>query len=81
VISRKLLLRLIFAAIALPVVLVVVVATGTLLGNMGDATGARVLGYVALSMGILWLANLALLIVAHAIRSVESDEPPESRLR
>jgi hypothetical protein len=80
VISRKLIIRLTFTALALPVVLVVLGTTGLLLSNMGDAIGAKVLGYVALALGIAWLANLVLLVVAQAIRSVENDEPPESPL-
>ena len=76
-ISRKLIVSLTFAALALPVVLVVMGATAVLLSSMGDELGANVLGYVALALGILWLANLVLLIVAQAIRSVERDEPHE----
>ena len=80
VISRTLLIRLIFAALGLPVVLVVVGATGALLASMGDAIGAKVLGYIALAIGVSWLSVLVMLIVAQAIRSAENDEPPDSRL-
>lgn len=80
-ISRKLLVRLIFTALALPVVLVVVGATAMLLASMGDSTGAKVLGYVALAVGIAWLTILVLLLVAQAIRAVEQDDDsPDSPL-
>ena len=79
-ISRKLIIRLTFAALALPVVLVVIGATGMLLANMGDRAGSRVLGYVTLVLGIIWVTNLIFLILVQAISSIESDEPPESPL-
>ena len=79
-ISRKLIIRLTFAALALPVVLVVIGGTGMLLANMCDRTGSRVLGYVTLVLGIIWVTNLVFLILVQAISSIESDEPPESPL-
>ncbi len=80
-ISRNLLIRLLFIAIGLPVVMVVTGATAALLSSMGDLAGAKVLWYIALATGILWLVNLVLLIVAHAIRTLgkdnSTDPPPE----
>jgi len=77
VITRKLMIRLIFFAIGMPVVMVVTGATSALLSSMGDAVGAKVLCYIVLAVGILWLANLVLLVVAQAVRTVEDDDSPD----
>lgn len=72
-------IRLIFAALALPVVMVVVGGTAALLSRMRDALGAQVLGYIALAVGLLWVVCLVALVVVHAVRSIEreqNDEPP-----
>ncbi|MCG8585719.1 MAG: hypothetical protein MI757_13515 [Pirellulales bacterium] len=79
-ISRKLILRLVFAALSLPVVGVVVAATSILLRSMGDEGGSTVLGYVGLALGIVWLTSLVLLTVAVAVRALEDREPPEEPL-
>ena len=79
-ISRKLILRLVFAALSLPVVGVVVAATSILLRSMGDEGASTVLGYVGLALGIVWLTSLVLLTVAVAVRALEDREPPEEPL-
>ena len=73
-------MRLVFIAVGLPVVMVVTGATSALLASMGDEVGSKVLSYVLLAVGMLWLVNLVLLVLAHAIRSVEEDDSTDSPL-
>jgi hypothetical protein len=73
VITRKLLIRLIFVALGLPVVMVVIGTTSALLSSMGDTVGSKVLCYIVLATGILWVVNLVILVVAQAVRTVEDN--------
>ena len=67
-------MRLVFIAMGLPVVMVVTGATAALLSSMGDEVGSKVLGYIVLAVGILWLVSLVLLVLVHAIRTIEDDD-------
>ena len=58
----------------LPIVMVVTGATSSLLASMGDEVGSKVLSYVVMAVGILWLVALVLLVVANVIRTVEKDD-------
>ena len=56
--------------------IVIVAATGWLLGAMDDAAGARGLNRVALGLGIVWVIDLVCLVVAHAIHTLEPPQGP-----
>ena len=73
-------IRLIFFAIGMPVVMVVTGATSALLSSMGDTVGSKVLCYIVLATGILWLVNLILLVVAQAVRTMEDDDSSDRPL-
>ncbi len=82
-ITQKLVLRLLFLAVLLPVALSVVMATGHLLRSMEDVLWGTILLRIALSGGIVWLITLVLLLLALAGRvagsadaDIEEDSPP-----
>ncbi len=75
-ISRRILLALVTAACVLPVAIVVVVATGWLLGALDDAAGARGSNRVALALGIVWVIDLVCLVVAQAIHTLDPPQGP-----
>ena len=75
VITQKLVLRLLFLAVLLPVALSVVMATGHLLRSMDDVLWGNILLRVALSGGIVWLITLILLLFALAVRVVGPTGP------
>jgi len=69
-ISRRVLLGLVTAACVLPVAITVVVTVAWLLAQMHDAAAAAVLDRVALAIGILWVIDLIVLVVALAIHAL-----------
>ena len=69
-ISRRILLGLVTAACVLPVAITVVVTVAWLLAQMHDRAAAAVLDRVALAIGILWVIDLILLVVALAIHVI-----------
>jgi hypothetical protein len=65
--------------IGLPLGQAVLVWVAGLLGAMGDAAGANVVGRISTGAGILWLVSLVGLVVVLALSSLEAtrdDEPP-----
>ena len=64
---RYVLLTLLAIALLLPIAFVVIVAMAALLGSMGDTTGGIALQRVALGLGIFWIINLILLVLAGAV--------------
>jgi hypothetical protein len=64
---RRLLLALIAPAVILPIAICIVMAVGALLGTMGDAVGGRVLGWIALTGGILWGVDLVGLLLVQVL--------------
>jgi hypothetical protein len=58
------------AAILLPITICVVAGLATLLDGMGDGSGARVLRWIALAGGILWIVDLVCLVVLLAISAI-----------
>lgn len=74
-ISRRILLGLVTAAGVLPVAITVVVTVAWLLAQMHDGAAAAVLDRVALALGILWVIDLILLVVALAIHAIG---PPDA---
>ena len=75
-ISRRVLLGLVTAACVLPVAITVVVTVAWLLAQMHDAAAAAVLDRVALAIGILWVVDLIVLVVALAIHALG---PPDAQ--
>lgn len=57
-------------------VVLILCGTGQLLGSMGDATGARWLGRLALLGGCVWGIGLVLLVVALGINALERQDEP-----
>jgi len=78
-IPRPIMLLLIALSAVTPIAVCVVMAVSTLLGAMQDATGARVLTYIAWAFGILWLIDLICLVLAAGLNSLgDRDVPPEA---
>ena len=67
-------------ALVLPIALAVILGVAALLGAMGDAIGARVLGWIGLGVGLVWIVDLVCLVMVQALGSL-MDRPaddPES---
>lgn len=78
-VPHTVLLLLVAAAIALLIASSVGVGLGELLVKLGDATGGKVLKYIALACGVLLVIDLVCLVLAQAVNSLaDSDEPPDS---
>jgi len=73
---RRLLIPLVIASLGLPVVLVLLLATGRLLAALGDAAGATVVDRIALAGGILWVADLVVLVILQSIAGLLPPEGP-----
>jgi len=72
-------LLLIAGLLVLPISAGVVLAVSALLVAMGDTPGGAALRYIALGCGILWVVDLASLVLAEGLNSLsDRDEPPES---
>lgn len=75
-------IALVAVALLLPIALVVILGTAALLGSMGDPTAGRVLGWIGLGLGIVWLVDLVALVILQALTSLadrggnEPAEPP-----
>lgn len=77
-IPSRILLLAIAAALVIPIGICILLGLGRLLGAMDDASGSRVLDWIALAAGAIWLLDLICLILAQAINSVaESGGPSE----
>jgi len=66
---------LLFVAIVLSVLLVILLSTAQLLSLLGDHGASRVLGYVGLGLGIIWLADLLFLLGGIAFKAL-MEQPP-----
>jgi hypothetical protein len=74
-------IALVAVALLLPIALIVILGTGALLGSMGDPTAGRVLNWVGLGLGLVWLVNLVALLILQALVSLvappdDHSEPP-----
>lgn len=78
-ISQRVILGLIVAAVGLPIVVCVLVGLSYLLAAMGDAAGAQCVGRFGLAAGVLWVIDLIALLLAVAINSL--DRPEDRRVR
>jgi len=78
-VPHNVLLPLVAAAIALLIASSVGVGLGELLIKLGDATGGKVLKYIALACGVLLVIDLVCLVLAQALNSLgDTDEPPDA---
>jgi hypothetical protein len=64
-------LKLLVAALVLPIILVLLLATSRLLAALGDAVAATVLDRIALAAGLIWVANLVGLVIVQGILTAE----------
>ena len=77
-VSHRVVLALVAAALLLPITICVVFGVAALLEAMDDALGGAVLHRVGLACGILWVIDLVCLVVVLAIGSLRGpDEPQE----
>jgi hypothetical protein len=65
------------ATLLLPVVLAVVLGLGSLLGAVGDQSGARACGRVALAAGAVWLVALVATTTVSAMALLERSDLPQ----
>jgi hypothetical protein len=70
------LLVLVTAALALPIVALLLGATGHLLAGMQDTSGAAVLGRLAFAAGLLWMLVLVALVIVQALDRLGPPPPP-----
>lgn len=71
--SVRIVLALVVAAVLLPIAICVILGVGGLLQAMGDSAGGAVLHRIALSGGILWAIDLICLVLALAISALQSS--------
>ncbi len=80
-ISRRVFVALVAAALALPIANLILMAAGQLLATMQDAAGAAVLGRLSLAVGLIWLGSLVALVIVQALdRLGPPPGPPEGPL-
>jgi hypothetical protein len=76
-VTSKVLLALIVAGLVLPIMILIVLALALLLAGMGDVLGGKVLQYVALAGGVVWIMVLVGLILVQAIHVVGGSDDAE----
>ena len=78
-VPRGVTLLLLAGMVILPIAAGVVLAVSALLVAMGDSAGGVVLKYLALGCGILWVVDLAALVLVQGLHGLtDHDEPPKS---
>jgi len=73
-VPRRIITLLVAGILVLPVVIAVIWGVSSILGAMNDETGEAVLRGVGLGLGILWIVNLILLLLAQAVNSLSDSE-------
>jgi hypothetical protein len=68
--ASKVLWVLVVAALALPIMICILLALARLLAVMGDDWGCRVLRYVGLAGGVVWIMALVGLVIIQAIHAL-----------
>ena len=77
-VPRGIAFLLLAALVVLPIAAGVVLAVSSLLAVMGDPVGGAVLEYIALACGILWVVDVAALVLIQGLHCLsDHDEPPE----
>lgn len=77
---RRILLRLVSAALVLPIAILLVLAVARLLSALGDAAGAVVFDRIALLLGLVWLLVVICLPIVTAVQSLSSDARDEDEI-
>ena len=75
-VPRSLLLRILLAFFLISIALGVVSTAALLLGAMQDEAGRAVMARVGLGVGVVWLVNLIVLVVALAVHTLGRPEDP-----
>ena len=80
-ISRRFLTPMVAIALVLTVALAVVVVAARVVTALGDASGGRMLDWVALVLGVIWVIDAVCLVLALGVNALEPslprDEPDE----
>jgi hypothetical protein len=79
VIPRPFLAALVGSALLFPIVACVLAGFGRLLAGMGDVAGAVVADRLALAIGVLWIIDLIVLVIAAGVQSLDRGLPPDER--
>lgn len=79
-VSRRVAIGLVLTAILLPMLLTALLATGRLLGALGDGEAARWLDGLALFAGLVWGFDLICLVLWLAVERLGEGEPPPDEL-
>ncbi len=74
-------LRLLFGATALPILMCILFGLGYLLSALNDAQAAAVVVRVNLALAVLWVFDLILLVLAVSFNSVAAHRGSRSRRR
>lgn len=78
-ISKQTLLLVIAGVLLLPIAILLVLGTASLLAAMQDAAGAVVLQRVGLALGLVWLLGLVALIVLLGVNALATDNERQGR--
>lgn len=73
-ISKRVLALAIAGLLLLPIAIVLVLGTASLLGAMQDAAGAMVLQRIGLALGLLWLLGLIGLLLALGVNAIDARD-------
>lgn len=72
---RRGLLVSLVALLVIPIVLVIMLGTSSLLAAVGDAAAVAVCGRISLGLGIIWSVTLVLTAALSAVVALTSDRP------
>ncbi len=75
-VPRGVTLLLLAGMVILPIAAGVVLAVSALLVAMGDSAGGVVLKYLALGCGILWVVDLAALVLVQGLHGLSDHDEP-----
>ncbi|MCA9246367.1 MAG: hypothetical protein KDA42_04600 [Planctomycetales bacterium] len=75
-ISRTILAILLVLALLLPVTQGVLFWVANLLAGMDDTSGAAFTQRLSLAIGVFWMLDLIVLVLAMAVNSLSQREPP-----
>ena len=73
-VPRGVSLLLLAGMVILPIAAGVVLAVSSLLAAMGDSAGGVVLKYLALGCGILWVVDLAALVLVQGLHGLSDHD-------
>ena len=72
---RRVLLWLLAGALFLPIVILLILAVGRLLGALEDPAGAAVFDRIALAFGIVWALVIICLPLVLTVQSLGAEQP------